>query len=73
MNDYASHLKSYFYLFIYLFLFFIFGRAAGGILAPRPGIEPAPLAVKAQSPNHRTAREFPKILFLKRVHVYDPN
>ena len=35
-----------------------------GILVPRPGIEPAPSAVKARSPNHRTAREFPcHILF----------
>ena len=26
---------------------------------PQPGIEPAPSAVKAQSPNHRTASKFP--------------
>ena len=30
-----------------------------GILVPRPGIEPVPPAVEAQSPNHWTAREFP--------------
>ena len=30
-----------------------------GILVYRPGIEPVPLAVKARSPNHWTAREFP--------------
>ena len=29
------------------------------ILVPRPGIEPGTLAVKARSPNHRTAKEFP--------------
>ena len=28
-------------------------------LNSQPGIEPAPSAVKAQSPNHWTAREFP--------------
>ena len=30
-----------------------------GILVPQPGTEPELLAVKAQSPNHWTAREFP--------------
>ena len=30
-----------------------------GILVPRPGIKLKPLAVKAWSPNHWTAREFP--------------
>ena len=29
------------------------------ILVPGPGIEPVPLAVEAQSPNHWTSREFP--------------
>ena len=28
-------------------------------LLPQPGIETAPLAVRAQSPNHWTASEFP--------------
>ena len=32
-------------------------RVAYGILVPRPGIEPSPPAVEAQSPNHWTARE----------------
>ena len=37
------------------------------ILVPWPGIEPGPSAVKAPSPNHWTAREFPNnILFLKK-------
>ena len=45
--------------------FFFFGRCtACGILVPRPGIEPGPSAVTAQSPNHRTAREFPMVVFL---------
>ena len=30
-----------------------------GILVPRPGIEPGPLAVRVLSPNHWAAREFP--------------
>ena len=44
-----------------LFCFFFFrpSHAARGILVPWPGIEPRPLAVKARSPNHWTAREFP--------------
>ena len=32
---------------------------ACGILVSPPGIEPGPSAVRAQSPNHWTAREFP--------------
>ena len=32
---------------------------ACGILLPRPGIEPVPSAMKAWSPNHWMAREFP--------------
>ena len=35
------------------------GKPACGILVPQPGIEPAPLAVKSQSPKHWTARKFP--------------
>ena len=38
-------------------------RAACGILVPWPGIEPGPSAVRARSPNHCTAREFPKTAF----------
>ena len=36
-------------------------------LVLQPGIEPWPLAVKAPSPNHQTAREFP---FLQSSHHY---
>ena len=42
-----------FHLFIYLF-----GRAPWLAGVPRPGIEPAPSAVKVRSPNRWTAREF---------------
>ena len=38
---------------------FVFLAVACGILVPGPGIEAAPSAVKARSPNHWTAREFP--------------
>ena len=41
------------------FFFFWSCSEACGILVPRPGIEPVPSAVKALSPNHWTAREFP--------------
>ena len=34
-------------------------REAYRILVPRPGTEPRPSAVKAPSPNHWTAREYP--------------
>ena len=37
-----------------------------GSLVPLPGIEPGPSAVKAWSPNHWTAREFPRICILTR-------
>ena len=37
---------------------------ACGILVSQSGIEPAPLAVKAWSPNHWTTREFPVDMFL---------
>ena len=60
-------------LFFVLFWGFFFGRKACGILVPWPGIEPVPwhsLAVKAQSPNHWTAREFPRIhIFLTKVFI----
>ena len=36
---------------------------ACGILVPQAGIEPGPLAVEAQSPNHWTAGEFPDLHF----------
>ena len=45
------------------FIFFLFfGFPACWILVPWPGIEPAYSAVKAQSPNHWTTREFPLVL-----------
>ena len=37
---------------------------ACGILVPQPGIEPVPLAVEVQSPNHWTTRKFPDKIFI---------
>ena len=36
-------------------------HTAGRIFVPPPGIESGPLAVTAQSPNHRTTRELPQL------------
>ena len=47
------------HLFIFIYLYFWPRHAAWGISVPRPGIEPRPFTVKAQSPNHWTTREFP--------------
>ena len=44
--------------------FFLPHSSACGILAPQPGIEPGPSAVKVPSLNHWTAREFPVSFFL---------
>ena len=44
-------------------IFFWLHPVARGILVPRPGIEPRPLAVKVRNPNHWTAREFPWPMF----------
>ena len=62
-----SGLECYFSFCTDLFFFFLWGGAclaACGILVPQPGIEPGPLALRAQSPNHWTAREFPDTVFL---------
>ena len=51
------------------FFFFWPCRMACGILVPQLGIKPMPSAVKVQSPNHWTGREFPKGTILqKRWH-----
>ena len=48
--------------FIFIYLFFT-EQWACGILAPLPGIELAPLSVKAWGPNHWIAKEFSVQLF----------
>ena len=62
-NQNVIHLKPA--LFIY---FFWPCLVACGILVPRPGIEPRPSAVKAQSPNHRPPENSP--VHLKPIQCY---
>ena len=54
---------------LFLFFFFWLHHAACRISVSRPGVERAPSAVKAQSPNHWTAKEFPGYFFLKHERV----
>ena len=59
-----------FWIFWFCLLFFLFWPCytAYGILVPQPGIEPIPLAMKARSPNHWTAREtIGKVFFFKKL------
>ena len=51
-------------LLIYIWVVFLWGATPGacGILVPQPGIKPRPVAVRAQSPNQWTAREFPWVV-----------
>ena len=42
-----------------------------GFLVPRPGIEPPPSAVRAQSPNHCTTRELSVQFFYRTFHNLD--
>ena len=52
---------------LFFFSLFIFPwpyLVACGILVPQSGIKPGLIAVKAQSRNHWTAREFPTLFFL---------
>ena len=44
-----------------MLFFFFWPCLAHGIIVPRPGIEPASPALKAQSLNHWTAREVPSL------------
>ena len=49
-------------LFLFSFFFFLPHHAACGILVPWPGIKHIPPALKVWSLNHRTSREFPKMI-----------
>ena len=51
--------------YCFCFMFWFFGREACGILAPRPGMEPASPASEVWSLNHWTAREVPWAHFNK--------
>ena len=52
-------LVSFLFVWFLVLGFFWLLCTACGILVPQPGIEPETSAVKAQSPNHWTAREIP--------------
>ena len=54
-------------IYIYHQFFFFFGHVACKILILWPGIEPAYSAVKAQSPNNWTTREFPGVTKFKFI------
>ena len=60
-HNYISHIKDAWDLKFLTSFFFWPGRTACGILALLPGIKLKGSAVRAQSPNHWTTREFPKI------------
>ena len=56
----------------FLYLFFWLHSTRCGILVRLTRIEPVPSAVKARSPKHWTAREFPNHLFLiQYFHIWD--
>ena len=38
-----------------------------GFLLPQPRVNPRPSSVKAQSPNHWTAKEFPVIVLIQSI------
>ena len=46
---------------------------ACGILVSQPGIEPMPLAVKGQSPNLWTLKEFQNSFYFKRLKIPKKN
>ena len=52
-------------LSVFHFLFFWLHLMAYRILAPWPGMDPIPSAMKARILNHRTASEIPRIMIVK--------
>ena len=71
--------QDYFFPIIYSFGFFFFlAVPLAGILVPQWGLKPRPPALEAQSPNHWTAREFPRTCCFKPVkfdlflRIHDP-
>ena len=69
----ASFFFFFSFSFSFPFFFFLPLPVARGILVPRPGIDPGPLAVRARSPNHWTAREFPSASFYFFSLAHDPS
>ena len=58
------------YIFMCLFLFYYFGVTACRILVPQPRLEPMPLAMKAQSLNHWTARQISIYVYIQDFRVF---
>ena len=54
----SQFINTHLQFFFLIFLFFLPGHVACTILVPSAGIEPSPLAVEVQSPNHWTTRKF---------------
>ena len=62
-----------FWVFFVVFFFFLVVLQGSWILVPRPGTEPVPPALEAQSPDHWTAREVPRRCiwnFQDNYHLY---
>ena len=61
------------FFFFFFLSFFLVGahHVACGILVPWPGMETGSSAVKAQSPNHWTSREFPIQFSILENPIYD--
>ena len=57
--------RMYCFFGVFIFCVFLASQHAGGILVPRPGIEPVPPAVEAQSLNRWTSREVPFFDFFR--------
>ena len=73
-NNTARHILAKGLMFYYTknvltFFFFWLHLAACGILVPQPGNEPGATTVKAPSPKHWTAREFPKEYFKNETSI----
>ena len=68
-------LRQTLYIFFVCFSFFHFipHRAVCGILVPHPGIEPLPLAVEEQSPNHWATKEVPVHVVFNTTALWSQN
>ena len=53
----------YFIKLLYLFIFLSLSHLACEILVPLPGMEPVLSAVEAQSINHWSTRDIPRMIF----------
>ena len=62
-QSYGNRVAVRFFCFGFLvgFFLFCFVLMSRGILVPQPESVPGPLAVRMQSPNHWTTKEFPEV------------